>query len=74
VANGFVREHRAVAGNVEQHLPEVVLRPTTRAEAGEQLSRRATQLFRDGSFTTLREALAEAMRERPYLKPIYAEG
>lgn len=63
---------------------EIVLRPTTRREAGDALSRRALQLFKQGYPTrssrgvltplTMKEAFNMAMDENPELKRIYVEG
>jgi hypothetical protein len=63
---------------------EIVLRPTTRREAGDALSRRALQLFKQGHPTrssrgvltplTMKEAFNMAMDEDSELKRIYIEG
>jgi hypothetical protein len=50
----------------------VVERPMTRAEAADELSRRALRRWMAGEFSTLREAIYAAMDDDPQLKHIYA--
>ena len=51
-----------------------VERPTSRGEAGDELSRRAVARFRCGEFSSVGDALRAAMADDPWLTKIYATG
>jgi hypothetical protein len=52
----------------------VVERPTSRAEAGDELARRAMARFRRGEFSTITEALRAVMADDPLTTTTYVEG